>query len=363
MDGTSQPIVRLDAPPDNICILRLSALGDATHTVPVVRALRAAWPDTKLTWIIGKLEHKLLSRLEGVEFIVFDKRGGVGAIGNLRRQLKGCHFDLLLHMQVALRANVLSRLVSAPVRLGWDAVRSRDRHTWFTTHRVAQVPFQHQVQGFLEFPRALGIAVDEPTWDLPVGEDDRAWAAAQLPDGAPILLLSPCSSHALRNWSAERYAAVADHAAGERGMQVVLSGGPSDPERAMAAAIQGAMRHEAINLVGRDTLTQSLAVMERAAVLLTPDSGPAHMASALGTPVVGLYAATWARRSGPYRFLDLCVDRYAEAARRFRGKEPEALRWGHRIEEPGVMDLVEVGDVIGKVEEAIQISGGGDGRR
>ncbi|MEM1412497.1 MAG: glycosyltransferase family 9 protein [Pseudomonadota bacterium] len=346
--------MRLAAPPDNICIFRLSALGDATHTVPVVRALRDAWPDTRITWIIGKLEHKLLSGLEGVEFIVFDKRGGKPAVDTLRKALKDRTLDVLLHMQVALRANLLSRFVKAPIRLGWDKARSRDKHTWFTNHQVASVPFQHQVQGFLEFPRALGIEVDEPTWKLPVSEQDRAWAAEHLPDEGPFLLLSPCSSHTLRNWSVERYAAVADHAASALGMQVVLSGGPSDLERETAAAIEAAMQAPAHNLVGRDTLTQSLAVMERAAVLLTPDSGPAHMASALGTPVVGLHAATWSRRSGPYRFLDLCVDRYREAAHQYRGKEPEALRWGHRIEEPGVMDLVEVDAVIEKLEAAAE---------
>jgi heptosyltransferase I len=334
--------------------LRLSALGDATHTVPVIRALRAAWPDARITWIIGKLEHRLLSRLEGVEFIVFDKRGGLKALAGLRQALTGRHFDLLLHMQVALRANLLSRLVRAPIRLGWDAARSRDGHTRFTTHQVASVPFQHQVQGFLEFPRALGIEVDEPTWDLPIDEDDRAWADEQLPNEAPILLISPCSSHPRRNWMVERYAAVADHAAEALGMNVVLSGGPSDLERETGAAIEAAMHAPVRNLVGRDTLTQSLAVMERAAVLLTPDSGPAHMASALGTPVVGLHAATWSRRSGPYRFLDLCVDHYPEAARRFRGKEPEELRWGHRIEEEGVMELVGVEEVFQKLEEALK---------
>jgi heptosyltransferase I len=356
MKEPSQPIVRLDAPPDNICILRLSALGDATHTVPVVRALQNAWPDTPITWIIGKLEHKLLSTLPGVEFIVFDKGGGWDAVRGLREQLRDRRFDVLLHMQVALRANLLSRLIQSPIRLGWDTARSRDRHPWFVNHQVASVPFQHQVQGFLEFPRALGIEVEEPTWDLPIGDDDRAWAAAHLPAGGPILLLSPCSSHTLRNWSVERYAAAADFAARTLGMNVVLMGGPSELERETASAIEAAVAQPALNLVGKDTLTQSLAMMERAAVLLTPDAGPSHMASALGTPVVGLHAATWSRRSGPYRFLDLCVDRYPEAARKYRNKEPEALRWGHRIEEPGVMDLVSVEDVCDRLAAALDVS-------
>lgn len=342
----------MDRPPDNICLFRLSALGDATHTVPVVRALRSAYPSTRLTWIIGKLEHRLLGTMEGVDFIVYDKRGGRPALYELRQHLKSRRYDLLMHMQVALRANVLSRLVNSPIRLGWDKGRSRDRHTWFTNCRVAEVPFQHQVQGFLEFPRALGLEVETPVWNLPISEEDRTWAAQQLPGDQPTLLISPCSSHTLRNWLDERYAAVADHAVHERGMRVVLSGGPSELERRTGEKIQKLMSAPAINLVGKDTLTQSLALLERASVVITPDSGPAHMASAVGTPVIGLHAATWSKRSGPYNSLDLCVDHYPEAARRFRNKEPEALRWGHRIEVPGVMELVQVDEVIEMLERA-----------
>jgi heptosyltransferase I len=257
---------------------------------------------------------------------------------------------VLLHMQVAARANLLSRLVRAPVRLGWDRARSRDFHHWFSNCRVAAVPFQHQAQGFLEFARALGIEVTEPRWDLPVAAEARAWAAQHLPGEQPTLLISPCSSHELRNWRADYYAAVADHAARRLGMRVVLSGGPSERERATAALIEKSMREPSMNLVGKDTLEQSKALLRRASLVLTPDAGPAHIASALGTPVLGVYAATWSRRSGPYNSLDLCVDRYEEAARKFRGKDAAELRWGHRIEEPGVMDLVHPADVIERLD-------------
>ena len=93
-----------------------------------------------------------------------------------------------------------------------------------------------------------------------------------------------------------------------------------------------------------------MALLQKAAVLISPDSGPAHIASALGTPVIGLHAATWSRRSGPYGSLEHCVDRFPEAARKFRGREPEELRWGTRIKTPRVMDLVTVDDVIEKLE-------------
>ena len=103
----------------SICILRLSAIGDVTHVVPVINAIQKHLPQAKITWIIGKLEARLLNGLQGVEFIVFDKKGGFDAVRQLRRSLKGRKFDALLHMQVAARANLLSKLIKAPVRIGW----------------------------------------------------------------------------------------------------------------------------------------------------------------------------------------------------------------------------------------------------
>jgi heptosyltransferase I len=139
---------------------------------------------------------------------------------------------------------------------------------------------------------------------------------------------------------------VADFAVTRFGAQIILSGGPGGAERRMAVAIENSMQHGCLNLVGQDTLEQLKALLSRAELVISPDAGPAHIASALGTPVLGLYAATWSKRSGPYRSLDLCVDRFSQAARKFRGKEPEELRWGTRIEVPGVMDLIQPDDVI-----------------
>jgi heptosyltransferase I len=329
-----------------ICILRLSALGDATHVVPVIRSIQDNWPESRISWIIGKLEQRLLSGLENVEFIEFDKRGGWNAVRQLRGQLKDRRFDVLLHMQVAARANLLSKLVRAPVRLGWDRARSRDLHNHFVRQQVSSVPFQHQVQGFLEFPRALGIEVSDPRWDIPIGQEATHWAETQLGSGGRTLIISPCSSHPLRNWSSKRYAEVADYAQEQLGLQVVLSGGPSELEQNTGSAIEAHMRGSCLNLVGKDTLEQSKALLRKADLVISPDSGPAHIASALGTPVIGLYAATWSRRSGPYNSLDLCVDEFEQAALKFRNKSPEDLRWGTRIEEPGVMDLVTVDAVL-----------------
>ncbi len=334
----------------SICILRLSAIGDVTHVVPVIHAIQEHMPQAKITWIIGKLEARLLNGLPDVEFIVFDKKGGFDAIRQLRRDLKGCKFDALLHMQVAARANLLSKLIKAPLRIGWDKPRWRDRHGWFINQSVESVPEQHQVDGFLEFARALGVPTGPPVWNLPVTGQDIDWAKQVLGDGPPILMISPCSSHPLRNWQPERYAEIADYAISEFNMRIVLSGGPSDLERKTGQEIESAMVNGVQNLIGKDTITQSVALLKQAAIVISPDSGPAHLASALGVPVIGLYAATPSRRSGPYNSLHLCVDKYTEAARKFRQKEPEELRWGQRIEYPGVMDLIETGEVLEKLK-------------
>jgi heptosyltransferase I len=338
------------SPPASVCILRLSAIGDTCHTLAVLRTLEAAWPRTQFTWIIGKLEHKLLSLVPNVEFISYDKRGGLGELRRLRRALDGRRFDVLLHMQLALRASLISSLVRARVKLGFDRARARELQWLFTTDRIHPAANQHVLDGLFGFAEALGIHDRQLRWDIPLPPAARAYAERLVPDRRPTLVISACSSHPLRNWRAEHYAAVADHAVAAHGMRVILCGGPAPVERAMADAVSAAARLPVIDQVGKDTLPQLLALLARADVLLTPDSGPAHMATAVGLPVIGLYAATSAARSGPYLSRSSCVDRYTEAARQFLGREPGEIPWTTKIERPGVMDLITPRDVTEKLD-------------
>jgi heptosyltransferase I len=338
------------SPPASVCILRLSAIGDTCHALAVLRTLEAAWPRTRFTWIIGKLEHKLLALVPNVEFISYDKRGGLGELRRLRRLLAGRRFDVLLHMQLAFRASIISALVRARVKLGFDRPRARELQWLFTTDQIHAAGNQHVLDGLFGFAEALGVHDRQLRWDFPLPAAARAYAERLVPDRRPTLIISACSSHPLRNWRAEHYAAVADHAVGAHGMRVILSGGPAPVERTMADAIVRAARLPLIDQVGKDTLPELLALLARADVLVTPDSGPAHMATAVGLPVVGLYAATSAARSGPYLSRSNCVDRYTEAARQFLGSEPGEIPWTTKIERPGVMDLITPRDVTGKLD-------------
>ncbi len=342
------------APLRSICLLRTSALGDVTHVVPLLHTLRKGFPDAHITWIIGKLEQRLLAGMEGVEFVVFDKSRGLDGFRKVRRTLHGQRFDALLHMQVALRSNLLSLAVHSDRRIGYDHARSKDLHGCFVRERIAASRHQHVLDAMGSFVSPLGLESLPVYWDLPVAEADHAWAATQLHTGQRWLLINAVSSHALRNWRAERYAAVADHAITALGWRVALTGGPGPHERALGDAILGSMRETPLDLIGRDTLKRALALYARADALLTPDSGPMHMANAMGTPVLGLHAASNPDRSGPYSDRRWCVNAYPEAARKYRHCEAYELRWGSKLEYPGVMDLVTVDAVVERLEALAQ---------
>jgi heptosyltransferase I len=337
--------LNLTTPPQSVCILRLSAIGDTCHVVPVVRTLQRVWPTARLSWIIGRAEAQLMNLLPEVEFIIIDKRAGWRGLRAARTRLRAQRFDLLLHMQLALRASLVSTFVHAPVRLGFDRPRARELQWLFTNARIEPRRNQHVLDSFLGFLAALGIEGEPLEWNLPLPPEAQQYAARLVPDAQPTLLISPCSSHAARAWRAERYAAIAAHAAQSHGMRVILCGGRSEPERAMGAQIEQLCPVALINQIGRDTLPQLLALMARGTVLLSPDAGPVHMATMVGTPVIGLYACTRAARSGPYYSREWCIDRYELAAQRFRGRSAEALPWQEKIEQPGVMDLIEVAEV------------------
>ena len=324
-----------------------------THVVPLVRTLQRAWPQLPLHWVIDKGGQKLLEGLDGVVFHTYDKRSGLAGMRALRRELPSQGFDALLQMQVALRANVLSGFIPARRRIGYDRARAKDLHGLFINERIPDHPGIHVLDAIGSFCEPLGLKQTDVSWNLPVPDAAREWAAAQWQDdGSPTLMISPCSSHARRNWYPDRYAAVADHAAA-KGWRVVLCGGRSDLERSTTDAIVAAMQHPVLDLVGKDTLKQLPALLERANLVMTPDSGPMHIANAMGTKVLGLHAASNPLRSGPYSDVRYCVDKYDAAARKFLGKPASELKWGSKIEFDDVMQLISVEDAVAAFERYV----------
>jgi heptosyltransferase I len=341
--------------PGSLCVLRLSAVGDVCHTLAVIRNIQSSWPQTKLTWIIGKLEATLLDDIPDIEFIIFDKSRGWNALRQLRRQLKQRHFDALLHMQVSLRSSLASRLVQTPIRLGFDQARAKDFQWLFTNARIAAIPQQHVLDGLFEFARAIGVLSRNLRWDIPIPRQAHEFVQQYIPQHRPYAVISPCSSARFRNWrnwSVAGYSALCDYL-DQHGIGTVLTGGPTDLERDYGNQIMQQAKCQPVNIVGKTNLKQLLAAIAGARLLISPDSGPAHMATAVNTPVVGLYASSNPARTGPYLSQSSVVNKYPQALLAECGKSVEEVDWGQRVRDPDAMHHIELEDVLEKIAQLI----------
>ncbi len=338
------------APPKHICLLRLSALGDITHTLPVVRTIQKHWPETNITWVIGKLEHQMVGDIPDIEFIVFDKNLGKKAYCQLRKQMRGRRFDVLLHMQMSIRASLASRFIPTKIRLGFDRDRAKDMQWLFTNHKIEAKQRQHVIDSFFCFSEALGIKEHELAWDIPIPAEAQAYADTIIDKDKKTVIISPCSSMSYRNWTAEGYATVADYAATQLNAQVILSGGPSAIEKEYGDQITTLCSTQPLNLIGKTSIKQSLAVLKAADVIIAPDSGPAHFGTAVGTPVIGLYACTNPDRARPYLDADLVVSKYEDAIHAKHQKGVDELPWGMRVRDAGTMERIKPEDVIAKLD-------------
>jgi len=337
--------------PRHICVMRLSAIGDTCHALAVIRRLQDNWPDARITWIIGKTEASLMSDIPDIDFVVFDKSRGRTAYRDVRTALAGRHFDIALCMHASLRANLLIRSLPANIRLGFDKARARDFQWLFTNRRIDAASGEHAMEAMMSFATAIGAEERPLRWDIPLSPADRDFAAGLAENDKPLVMISPCSSQRarnFRNWSVGNYTAVIAHLETQHGAQVVLTGGPSALEHDYGAQL--AAGSGALNLVGQSTLKQLAALIARADLLICPDSGPAHMATALGTTVVGLYASSNPARTGPYESQTFTINRYPDAIRRYLGKVEAEVRWGQRVRDPGAMDLIEISDVLEKLD-------------
>jgi heptosyltransferase I len=340
----------LQSKPERICVLRLSAIGDTCHALAVIRRLQDNWPDTAITWIIGRTESALMADIPDIDFVVFDKARGRAAYRDVRDALRGQQFDVALCMHASMRANLLVRKIPATTRLGFDRARAKDFQWLFTDRRIAAGQHEHALEAMLGFATAIGAAETPLRWDIPLSDDDRAFAAPYAGDG-PLVVISPCSSQRARNyrnWRIENYAAVIAHLESEHAARVVLTGGPSELERQYGERL--AARSRAENLVGRSTLKQLAALIRAADLVICPDSGPAHMATALGTTVVGLYASSNPDRTGPYLSRKFTINRYPDAVKRYIGKNVADLAWGQRVRDPDVMNLISIDDVLRHID-------------
>ncbi len=333
-----------------VCIVMLSAIGDAVHVLPVANALKRSVPGMKLSWVIQPVPQQLVCNHPAIdEFIIFRRDRGPRALAEFagaRRALRSREFDVLIDLQVYFKAGILTSFARAPLKLGFDRARARDLNWLFTTHRIPPHENQHVQDQYFEFLDYLGVGHEPVEWGIAFSDEEREQQRRFYERiEKPVCAVVVGSSKPRKDWAVERYARLLEIVETDFGFQPVIVGGPAPGERAAAEAVVRETRARPLSELG-DDLRRLMYLVDGADLLVSPDTGPLHIARALETPVVGLYGYTNPKRSGPYRkYTDLVVDGYAH----YPGEDyPISMEY-----RPHGMRRVTVEMVREKVERAV----------
>ncbi|MDP9200432.1 MAG: glycosyltransferase family 9 protein [Gemmatimonadota bacterium] len=328
--------------PDSVCIVMMSAVGDAVHVLPVINALKRDNPKTRITWVLQSGPAALVRGHRSVdEIIVFDRARGLVAFADVAAELAKRRFDLVINLQVYFKAGIVTAAANAPVKLGFDRARARDFNWLFTNRKIPASPVQHVQDQYFEFLAALGVSPEPVEWDLGPWPNEREWQRGFASSmKRPIASIVVATSKPEKDWIPERWAEVADALYERFGMQVVLVGAKSERELAAERIVMDKARHKPRSELGSG-LRNLVSILDASALVLSPDTGPLHMSVALGRPVISLMGYTNPKRTGPYRrFHDLIVDAYGD-----RGEDyPISME-----NRPGRMRRIEARHVLDKV--------------
>ncbi|MDE3217212.1 MAG: glycosyltransferase family 9 protein, partial [Gemmatimonadota bacterium] len=219
----------IDARLDRICIVMMSAVGDAVHVLPVINAIKRAHPASHITWVLQPGPATLVRGHHAVDDIVlFDRTRGWRAFADVRRELAGRRFDLVIALQVYFKAGIVTSFARAPVKLGFDRARARDMNWLFTNRKIPPHAGQHVQDQYFEFLTALGIAHEPVVWDLGPWPAERAWQREFYSElERPAAAIVVATSKPEKDWLPERWAGVADALYHDFGLQPVLVGGRS----------------------------------------------------------------------------------------------------------------------------------------
>ena len=329
----------------------LTGLGDVVHGLPVVNALKRAWPDTRITWIVEPMPAAILQPHPAIDqVIIFEKHKGWRGVRELQRRMRHERFDLTLNFNIYFKSNFPTLFSRAPERWTFGRDRARDGVWLAGTRALPPRPRRHTQDMFFEFLDVLGIEARPIEWKLVISPEERAEQARFVAalGSRPAVALVPASAHAAKDWPAERYAAIADVVEHELGARAVLVGGPGEREQRAARIITERARTPPLDMMGNG-VRRLIWILDACAAAVAPDTGPLHIARALETPVVGLYGHTNPWRVGPYQaYQDLWLDAYTDA-----GEAPNAA---NATPKDGRMELITVDQVIERVTRALAMS-------
>ncbi|MCE9618346.1 MAG: glycosyltransferase family 9 protein [Planctomycetes bacterium] len=324
-----------------ICIVMMSAIGDVVHALPVVTAIKRHRPRAHITWILQAPGAALVSGHKDVdEILVFDRKAGWRGFWNLRKQLNSRPFDLVINLQCYMKASIITALCRSPVKLGFDRARAKELNWLFTNAKIPAKPLNHVQAHFLEFLDAIEVPSEPLRWNIGPWPEERAWQSEFFAGVAtPRVALVAGTSNPMKDWMPDRMRDLIDALAAQ-GLQCILVGGNSPRETALGEKLAAECKHPPMNALGSG-LRKLVSILDGCDLVISPDTGPLHLAAALGKPVIGLYGYNSPARVGPWRSdPKLLVDTYHEP-----GEAPQ-MTFAHR---QGRMERISVQDVLDRV--------------
>ncbi len=305
--------------PRRILIVKLGSIGDVVNTLPLVNALRDGLPGPEIAWVIEPKSFPIVEGQRSVDRFIVHRRGGGrraarAALGEIREFRPG----LVIDLQRILRSSFFTRLSGCRLRLGFDRKRAKEFSWLFTNLKIPPAdPGRPMALQYLEFAGFLGLEAGPARFDLPVGEKERAEARKLLPEGFPekgFVVLNVGAAKPANRWPAPRWAELAQLILNRGEEAVVLTGGGEDRDRGREIAARASGGERLFDSTGKTSLKQLAGILSLARAAVSGDSGPMHIASALGTRTVGIFGPADPNRTGPLNHLDLVVRSGADCA-------------------------------------------------
>jgi len=376
----------------NILIVKLSAIGDVIHTLPSLAALRRCYPDADISWVVEEAAADLLADHPDLNRVLISRRktwlkelrqGRIAMpfrkMHAFLRELRSRPYDLVIDFHGLLKSSVIVLLSGRKRRLGYDSLQ--EGSGLFYNEKIPEEMRKHAVDRYLDFVRHVARGSETtclaatPEFKIAVGEKEKRRVAALLhensailttgekgagdlctysggkkEEGRPFVAVNPVAFWETKLWEDEKFAELCDRIRTELRIGVVLTGGETGP----LDRIRGRMKTAAVNLGGRTSLRELACLYRQASLVVTTDSGPMHIAAAVGTPVVALFGPTDPDRTGPYGPGHRVIRGGLSCMPCFR-KQCDTVR---------CMREIGVGEVFAAVRETLAIRGisSGEGR-
>ena len=295
----------------NILIVKLSAIGDVIHTLPSLAALRKLYPEAHITWVVEEAAAGLVNNHPLLDAVLISRRKswikylGKGEFSRpLRemraflRELRKRPYDLVIDFHGLLKSALIVLLSGGKRKLGYDSMQ--ELSGLFYNEKIPEDMNKHAVDRYLDFPRHLGAKIAKAQFILPSDNAAQTRIQSLLEkyhlENKKFIAVNPVAYWETKLWNDEKFAGLADLIKTKLNMEVVFTGS----EKRSIEKITTRMQEKAVNLAGETTLPELAYLYQKALLLVTTDSGPMHLAAAVGTPVVALFGPTDPQRTGPY---------------------------------------------------------------